>query len=78
MKEKTMNNKISILQAKAYITEINNLIILFIMNIKRTDDYALTRNVNQFYHILMNFTFLKSFYFADQSMIICSFYIHYK
>ena len=28
-------------QVKAYITEIDNLIILLIMNIKRIDDYAL-------------------------------------
>ena len=27
-------------QAKADITEIDNLIILFILNIKRSDDYA--------------------------------------
>ena len=32
-----------IFQAKAYITEIDNSIILFIMNAKRTDDYALIR-----------------------------------
>ena len=34
-----------IFQTKAYITEIDNLIILFIMNIKRTDDYALIRKI---------------------------------
>ena len=32
---------IIIFQAKAYITEVDNLIVLFIMNMKRTDDYAL-------------------------------------
>ena len=47
-KKKTMNNKISFFQAKAYITEIDNLIILFIMNIKRTDDYALIRKIETF------------------------------
>ena len=45
MKEKTMNNNIIIFQAKAYIAEIDNLIILFIMNIKRTDNYALIRKI---------------------------------
>ena len=32
-------------QAEAYITEVDNLIILFIMNIKRTDDYALIHKI---------------------------------
>ena len=32
---------IIIFQAKAYVTEMDNLISLFIMNIKRTDNYAL-------------------------------------
>ena len=45
MKEKTMNNKISIFLAKAHITEINNLNILFTMNIKRTDAYALISKI---------------------------------
>ena len=36
---------IILFQAKAYITEIDYLIILFIMNIKRTDDYALIRKI---------------------------------
>ena len=40
-----MNNKISQFYAKAYKTEIDNLIILFIMNTKRTDDYALIRKI---------------------------------
>ena len=31
---------IIIFQVKAYIREIDNLIILFILNIKRTDDYV--------------------------------------
>ena len=33
--------KIIIFHAKAYITETDDLIILFVMNIKTTDDYAL-------------------------------------
>ena len=32
-------------QAKAYIAEIDNLIILLIMNIKRKDDYALIHKI---------------------------------
>ena len=36
---------IIIFQAKAYITKIDNLIILFIMNIKRTGDYALIHKI---------------------------------
>ena len=46
MKEKTMNNKIPyFFQAKTQITEIDNLIDLFIMNIKRTDNYALIKKL---------------------------------
>ena len=36
---------IIIFQVKACITDIDNLIVLFIMNIKRTDDYALIRKI---------------------------------
>ena len=36
---------IIIFQAKAYITEIDNLTVLFIMNIKRTDEYAFIRKM---------------------------------
>ena len=36
---------IIIFQAKACVTEIDNLTILFIMNIKRTDDYALINKI---------------------------------
>ena len=45
MKEKTMNSKISIFQVKACVTEIDNLTILFMMNIKRTDDYSLIHKI---------------------------------
>ena len=43
MQERKDNEQqnIIVLQAKAYISEIDNLIIIFIMNIKRTDDYVL-------------------------------------
>ena len=34
-----------IFQVEAYITEIDNLIILFLMNIKRADDYILIRKI---------------------------------
>ena len=37
--------KIILFQAKACITEIDNLIILLIMNTKTRDDYALTRKI---------------------------------
>ena len=39
------HQNIIIFQAKAYIKKIDNLIILFITNIKRTDDYALVRKI---------------------------------
>ena len=36
---------IIIFQAKACVTEIDDLTILFRMNIKRTDDYSLIRKI---------------------------------
>ena len=40
-----MKKKDTELYNEAYTTEIDNLIILFTMNIKRTDDYALIRKI---------------------------------
>ena len=46
MKKKDNEQKnIIIFQAKACVTEIDNLTILFIMNIKRIDDYSLTQKI---------------------------------
>ena len=46
MKEKTMINKMYFFKLKHILQkQINNLIILFTMNIKRTDDYALIRKI---------------------------------
>ena len=44
-KKKNEQQNIIIFQVKAYIREIDNLIILFMMNVKRTHDYALIHKI---------------------------------